>query len=141
MPTPTSNVPTPNVPVPESYENILSDMLSAYAASLGISDFNIGAVNLSFFEVVALATARASGDIFQILRDYSVDRATGDALKRLAAEYNITPQSATPASGLVNVIDTSFVKIFTKVYAGTIAPNIGSTIINVSDASQFPASG
>ena len=132
---------TPNLPNPESYEQLLSDMLSAYAAKLGINDFNVGSVNTSFFEVVALATARASGDLFQVLRDFSVDRATGDALKRLAQEYNVIPIVAGPATGNVNVIDTSFTKIFTKIYSGTLSPNIGATTINVSDASLFPATG
>lgn len=132
---------TPNLPTPQSYDQILSDMLSAYASKLGINDFLVGSVNTSFFEVVALATARASGDLFQILRDFSVDRATGEALKRLAQEYGVIPISARPTTGNVNVIDTSFTKIFTKVYAGTLSPNIGSTAINVSDASLFPASG
>jgi hypothetical protein len=134
-------MPSNNLPNPQSYEQIESDAISAYAAKLGIDDFNVGSAVLSFFEVVALTTARASGDIFQILRDFSVDRATGDALQRLATENNITPITARPATGPVNVIDTSFIKISTKIYAGSMPPNIGSTIIMVSDASQFPASG
>lgn len=130
-----------DIPTPQSYEQILSDMLSAYAAKLGIDDFNVGSVNTSFFEVVALATARASGDVFQILRDFSVDRATGDALKRLAQEDGITPITAKPATGIVSVTDTSFTKIFTKIYAGANPPNIGSTAIKVSDASDFTGTG
>lgn len=132
---------TPNLPSPQSYEQLLSDMLSAYAAKLGISDFNVGSINTSFFEVVALSTARASGDVFQILRDFSVDRATGEALKRLAKEYRITPISAKPTTGNISVIDSSFVKINTKIYAGATPPNIGSTLIKVSDASNFTATG
>ncbi len=129
------------LPNPQSYEQILSDMLSAYAAKQGINDFNVGSAVTSFFEVVALATARSSGDVFQILRDFSVDRATGDALKRLATDNRVTPITAKPATGLVTVIDTSFSKISTKVYAGANPPNIGSTQIKVSDASLFPGSG
>lgn len=129
------------LPSPQSYEQILSDMLSAYAAKQGINDFNVGSAVTSFFEVVALATARSSGDVFQILRDFSVDRATGDALKRLATENRVTPITAKPATGLVTVIDSSFTKLSTKVYAGANPPNIGSTVIKVSDASLFPASG
>jgi len=132
---------TPNLPNPQSYEQILSDMLSAYAEKLGINDFNVGSVNTSFFEVVALATARASGDLFQILRDYSVDRATGEALKRLAKEYRVTPISAKATTGNISVIDTTFNKISTKVYAGANPPNVGSIQIKVSDASAFAASG
>jgi hypothetical protein len=130
-----------NLPVPQSYEQLLSDMLSAYATAAQINDFNVAAVNVSFFQVVALTVARASGDTFQILRDFSVDRATGYALQLLAAEYGITPTSASPTTGMVNIVDTSFNKIFTSVYAGTNAPNVGSITINVGDASKFPASG
>lgn len=130
-----------NVPQPESYEQLLSDMLSSYAAKVGIDDFNVGSLVTSFFEVVALITARASGDVFQILRDFSIDRATGDALKRLAAENNVNPITAKPATGFVNVIDSSFSKISTKVYAGSNPPNIGSTSISVGNASSFPSSG
>jgi uncharacterized phage protein gp47/JayE len=130
-----------DLPTPQSYEQILGDMLSAYAAKLGINDFNVGSVNTSFFEVVALAVARASGDVFQILKDYSVDRASGDTLKRLATENNVTPIAAQPSTGAVNVIDTSFTKISTQIYSGANPPNIGSTMINVSDASLFPAAG
>lgn len=130
-----------DIPQPQSYEQFLSDMLSAYAAKIGIDDFNVGSAVTSFFEVVALATARSSGDIFQILRDFSVDRATGDALKRLALENRVIPITARPSTGLVTVTDTSFNKISTKVYAGDNPPNIGSTSIKVSDASEFPPTG
>lgn len=130
-----------DLPQPQSYEQLLSDMLSAYAAKLGVSDFNVSSLNTSFFEVVALATARASGDVFQILRDFSVDRATADALKRLAQEYGVIPLAAQPTTGKVNIIDTSFTKISTQIYAGTSPPNVGSTTINVGNASNFPSSG
>lgn len=130
-----------NLPTPQSYEQILSDALSSYATKIGIDDFNVGSAVTSFFEVVALTTARASGDLFQILRDFSVDRATGDALQRLATENNITPITASPATGFVSVIDVSFQKISTSVYAGLPAPNVGSTSVAVGDASKFPASG
>src|ERR1700675_1902453 len=101
-------MPSNNLPNPQSYEQILSDALSSYASKIGITDFNVGSAVTSFFEVVALTTARASGDVFQILRDFSVDRATGVALKRLALENNVTPITAKPATGAVSVIDTSF---------------------------------
>lgn len=130
-----------DLPNPESFEQLLGDMLSAYAAKQGINDFNVGSAVTDFFSVVALTTARASGDVFQILRDFSVDRATGDALKRLATENRVTPITAKPATGFVTVTDTSFQKVSTKIYAGTNAPNIGSTQIRVSDASLFTPTG
>jgi uncharacterized phage protein gp47/JayE len=130
-----------NLPTPKSYEELLGEMLQAYAAKLGINDFNVGSTTVSLFEVVALTTARSSGDIFQILTAYSVDRATGDTLKRLAQEFRVTPIEARPSTGFVTVSDTTFQKISTKVYAGANPPNVGSTQIKVSDASAFPSSG
>jgi hypothetical protein len=129
------------LPTPQSYEQINSGLLSTYASALGINDFNVGSAITSLMSTVALYTARASGDIFQILRDYSVNRATGDALQRLANENNVTPITASPSTGFVTVTDTSFQKISTKIYAGANAPNIGSIQIPVSDASLFPATG
>jgi hypothetical protein len=134
-------MPSSNVPQPESYEQLLGDALSSYAAAVGISDFNVGSAVTSFFEVCALMTARSSGDIFQILTDYSVIRATGSALQLLATENGITPITATPATGYVTITDLSFNVISTQVYAGTPSPNIGSTTINVGNASLFPSTG
>ena len=131
----------PNLPQPASYEQINSDLISSYASKLGINDVQVGSLVTGFFEVVALFTARASGDIFQILRDFSIDRATGDTLKRIAAENNVKPLVAKVSTGTVTVVDSSFVKISTKVYAGAPSPNIGSMSILVSDASAFPGTG
>jgi uncharacterized phage protein gp47/JayE len=138
---PNGPAPIAGIPNPQSYDQLNSDMLSTYAAKVGITDFNVGSAVTGFFETVALTTARASGDIFQILRDFSIDRATGDALKNLALENNVTPIVSAPASGPVNVVDTSFNKIATKIYAGANPPNVGSVTINVSDASLFTPTG
>lgn len=133
--------PTSSLPQPLSYEQILGQALSSYAASLGINDLNVGSANVSFFQVVALIAARTSGDIFQILRDYSLDRATGPALQNLAIEFGVPPLGAKVATGFVTVTDLSFQKIATKIYAGANPPIAGSVTIFVSDASAFPASG
>ena len=130
-----------DTPTPKSQEALLGDMLSTYATKIGINDYNVGSLVTAFFETVALTTARSSGGIFEMLRDFSVDRATGDALKRFAIDNKVSPVTAKPAAGSVTVIDTSFTKKSTKVYAGASSPNIGSTQIKVSDASLFTASG
>lgn len=128
-------------PTPKSYEQILGEMLSSYMTRIGVNDLNTGGAMVSFFEAVAQAIYRASGDTFAILRDFSVDRAEGEALKRIAKEENITLIPSRVATGLVTITDSSFSKISTKVYAGSASPNIGSTVISVSDASLFPATG
>lgn len=128
-------------PTPKSYEQVLGDMLSTYIAKIGVSDLNTGSVVTSFFEAMAQAVYRASADNFSVLRDFNVDRATGEKLKRIAEEENINISGDKVATGIVTIRDTSFEKIATKVYAGSNPPNIGSTIVRVSDASLFPATG
>lgn len=129
---------TPN---PKSYEQILGDMLSSYMGKIGINDLNTGSAVSSFFEAVAQAVYRASADTFSILRDFNVDRASGEKLKRIADEENVKYGGDRIATGTVTIRDASFEKIVTKVYAGGNPPNKGSTTIKVSDASLFPASG
>jgi hypothetical protein len=129
------------LPNPKSREQLYSEMITEYVGLTGINDLNTGGAMSQFFDVVARSIARTSGDIFQILRDYSLDRATGEALNRLGEEERVYRLTSQVATGKVTVIDTSFEKIATKIYAGASSPNIGSTVIKVSDASNWPASG
>ena len=129
------------LPTPKSREQILSEMLTEYVGLTGINDLNTGSAVTQFFDVVARSVARTSGDIFQILRDFSVERATGEALNRIGREERVYRNTAQVASGKVKVTDTSFEKISTKIYSGAPSPNIRSIKINVSDASKFPSSG
>ena len=128
-------------PTPKSYEQIYGDMLSTYIAKIGVNDLNTGSAVTSFFETMAQAVYRASADNFSILRDFNVDRASSEKLKRIATEENINIVGDIVATGAVTIRDTSFEKISTKIYAGSNPPNIGSTTIRVSDASLFSATG
>lgn len=129
---------TPN---PKSYEEILGSMLASYMAKIGINDLAPASAVTSFFETMAQAVFRAQGDAFSILRDNDVDRATGEALKKIASAENIKLEPARVATGKVVIKDSSFEKISTKVYAGATAPNVGSTVIKASDASLFSPTG
>ena len=130
-----------NVPIPKSYDKILGEMLRSYIAKIGVNDLNTGSAILSFFEAIAQSIYRASGDVFSILRDFSVDRATGEALQRLAIEENLNIIPAKVSTGEVTISDSSFEKISTKVYAGSNPPNVGAVMIKVADAGEFPATG
>lgn len=128
-------------PNPKSFEQILGQMLATYMSKIGVNDMNDGAAMISFFETVAQKIYRATGQGFGILSDKSVDRASGAALKDIAAEENVKLEQAAVATGKVTITDSNFSKISTKVYAGATAPNIGSTVVKVSDASLFSAAG
>ncbi len=133
--------PSNSLPQPLSYQQIVAQLNSSYAAAIGVNDLNVGSANVSFTQIVGLMVARASGDIFQILNDYSLQRAQGPALQNLAIEYGVPPLPAQTATGFVTVTDLSFQKISTVIYAGQNPPILGSTTIYVSDASKFPATG
>lgn len=129
------------LPNPRSQDQILGDMLATYMAKIGVNDLNVGSAVTSFFEAMAQAVYRASGDTFSILRDFSVDRAEGEALQRIRKEEGLPPITARVSTGKVTIVDSSFTKKSTKIYAGAQSPNVGSMVIPVSDASQFDSSG
>ena len=131
----------PTLPQPESYQQILTDMLSSYASSTGISSPFVGSANLSFFQVAALAIARASGDVFGTLLNSSIQYATGPNLQLIAEEFQITPTESAVATGTITVTDTSFQVVSTSIYPGANSVNIGSTVIYVGSITGFPSSG
>ena len=133
--------PSSSLPQPLSYQQILAQQLSGYAAGTGINDQSTASANTSFFQIASLMVARASGDIFQIIKDFNLSRATGPALQNLAIEYGVPPLPETVATSFITVTDLSFKRIATKIYAGLNPPIAGSVTIYVSDASTFPASG
>ena len=103
----------------KSYDQILGEIISTYQSKHGANDLNVGGALLSFFETVAQMTYRTTGDTFQILKDKSIDRAEGEALKKIAKEESVTILPATVATGPVTITDSSFNKIATKIYAGS----------------------
>jgi len=129
------------LPQIKSYEQYLGEMIRTYTSKIGINDVNAGGAMISFFEAFAQALFRTSGDNLAILRDFSLDRSTGDILKRIASEERIIAKTAKVATGTITVSDSNFTKISTKVFAGGNSVNVGSNVIKVSDTSLFPASG
>ena len=125
-------------PTPKSYQQILGEMLRTYMSKIGVDDLNTGSAVISFFEAMAQTVYRASSDTFAILRDFSVDRAPEEILRRIASEENVFLPPARSATGSITITDTRFEKIETRIYAGLNPPNIGATSIYVADASDFP---
>jgi uncharacterized phage protein gp47/JayE len=125
----------------KSFEQLLGEALAAYMSKIGVNDLNPNSVVVSFFGANAQMVYRSTGAILQILKDFSIDRAEGDTLKRFAVEEGVKLRPATPASDVVVIGDSSFEKKATKIYAGAPAPNIGATVLKVSNASDWPSSG
>lgn len=129
------------IPTPRSYQNILGSMIQSFISRQGIKGLRIGGPLLSILESSSQSDARNAQDIFNFLDSNDINRASGPDLERIAASEDLVKLSVTASSGSVTISDTSFTKISTKIYPGTSAPNAGSTTINVSDASSFPATG
>jgi hypothetical protein len=124
-----------------SFEQLLEEALATYLSETGVNDLNEGGISVGLFEANAQTTYRAMAALFQVLRDRSIDRATGDTLKRIAAEEGIKPFPAGPSFGSVDIGDSSFTKKASKIYAGAKAINVGTTVIPVSDTTDWPSTG
>jgi len=130
-----------NTPQPRSWQQIRQDMVDTFLARSGVDDLNAGSVLNSLFDAAAQSDFRNSQDTFAILDANSLDRAKGAVLDRLAQDEDTPRRTASAATGAVTLLDYSFDKVATKVYPGTAAPNTGTVLLNVVDASAFPASG
>ncbi len=130
-----------DTPNPRSKNQIIGQMLSSFLSRYGLRNIRAGSPILSIFETAAQSDLRSSQDIFNLLSAQSLDRTEGEALVREGADEDLVIRTQRAAFGKVNFSDSSFEKISTKIYQGTPAPIVGSTEINVNDATDFPSSG
>jgi hypothetical protein len=130
-----------DAPKPKSYNTILGDLVDTFLSKVGFKKIKVGGPLLSTLEASAQSQARITQDLFATVDSISEDRATGAALKAIAASENVPEIKATAASGFVNFSDTSFAKVSTSIYQGAAAPGAGTTALKVTDASSFPSSG
>ena len=128
-------------PSPRPLSQILKTMKQVFVTKSGVNDLFPGSSVNSFLEAASLSDMRSQSDIIAALNSTNIDRAEGIDLDNIGKGKGIPRPQARPSTGVVTLFSTNFVKISTKVYAGTAAPPIGSNSINVSDATQFPASG
>jgi uncharacterized phage protein gp47/JayE len=130
-----------STPTPRSYQQILADIADTFLSNYGLPALKVGSPLLRLMEAAAMSDFRSSQDIFNMLRSVNIDQATGQALDLLGADENLPRLQQTYGSGPVTITDTSFSKIATQIYSGQPAPIQGSTVIYVTNASAFPASG
>lgn len=130
------------IPIPRSYEQILADMLDGFLSKTDLDNqLKIGGAALSSYEAISQSQLKNSQDVFGMLDSLDIDRADELSLRNIAKSEKITLIESTFATGFVDIYDTSFSKISSNVYSGASAPNPGSLVIKVVDASNFPSSG
>lgn len=126
---------------PKSFNEIVANMAGKVAAETPINDFNPGSVILTLLEAAAQEDFQQYVAMLEIILAYNLDTTSGTDLDKRAKEFGLTRLEAQPHSGYISVIDTRFNKISSKLYAGLPGPTANSNVINVDDASSFPATG
>lgn len=130
-----------DIPSPRSRQQIIGDMLDSITASIGISSLKVGGPILSILEAAAQSDVRNAQDIFQMLNSSSLDSAEGIALDRIGNSENIPRLTQARAVGVVDISDSSFTKKVSKLSYAKPAPIVGSSLIYVDDATDWPADG
>lgn len=130
-----------SIPVPRSFNQINADFIDAFLSRTGLKAFKTGNPLQSIFDAASQSDLRSSQDIFNLLNASSLDNAEGDALDKIGADEEIFRIQESASSGYVTISDASFVKISTRIFQGTPAPIIGSVVLNIVDATNFPATG
>lgn len=132
-----------SLPVIRSPEQILGDLYEGFRSRLPTVkvDLNSGSVTTQFFEAVKQSNFRSYAAVIQMVDALSVERAVGDALKRIARDNRVPILPALPAAGNVDITDQSFQRLASFVYAGQPAPVAGSLILYVANAEGWPTTG
>jgi uncharacterized phage protein gp47/JayE len=130
-----------DTPQPRSMPQTLGEMFDAFLSNQGITSLRAGGPIVSILEAAAQSDLRNSQDIFTLLASVDLDNATGLALARIGLSEGLPKIQVAPSTGLVTITDSSFEKISSSLFQGLAAPIVGSTSINVVDASLFPSSG
>lgn len=130
-----------DIPVPLTRSQILGSMIETLLSKLGLKSLKVGSPVLSILETVAQSQLRVSDDIFTMLRSIALEVATGPALDRIGADEYTPRLQETAASGYVTISDSSFKKISSTIFQGTAPPIVGSSTVNLVDASSFTPTG
>ena len=139
---------TSSVPVFHSLNQLVGSMVSSFLSELdtkgivpGIQSLKPGSPYLAIFEAVGQSQFRGQEQTLSLLDANDLDQEHGERLDRIGVAERLPRRGATFASGLVNLSDTGFTKITSRVYQGKAAPIPGSTTIYVADATLFTATG
>jgi uncharacterized phage protein gp47/JayE len=121
----------------KSERQIQTDILAKIIAELGLNDVNTGSVLDRITQAVAQEDFAQYVAMAQIARLVNLDAITKDDLDNKAFEYGLTRRQAQKARGKIDILRPStFVKVSTTFFAGSPAPIMGDTIIDVNTASS-----
>jgi len=135
-------------PTFRSLSTIVSEMVQSFLCDLdtqgiapSLQSLRPGSPYLAIFESVGQSQFRNQAQTLALLDAGDLDMAVGRRLDTIGAAEKLPRRGATFASGFVNIADDSFSKISSRIFQGKSAPIPGTTVIYVTDASLFGASG
>lgn len=126
---------------PRIEEEIIPDMASSVVSKTPLTDLVAGSVILSILETAAAEDAEQYVQMFEIIRNFSLDTTTGSDLDDRASEYNLERLEAQKASGTVTISDTSITKVSIGISNSFPGPVIGQTFVYADKTTDFSASG
>lgn len=121
----------------KSERQIQAEILSRLISQLGLNDVNPGSVIDVLTQAVAQQDFALYYQIAQVSRLVDIDSLSGGDLDNKAFEYGLERFDAEKTKGVISILrESSFVKVSTTFYAGSPAPIIGDTQIDVNNASN-----
>ena len=126
-----------------SLQTIIGNMVSRLAAETDFDDLSPGSVFMTTIEAAALQDFLTEGKLLRILNLRNIDETSGIDLERLGTELGVEPPRLGQTSSVVSLTikDSSFSKISTNIYAGSISPTSGDTVIKIVEGKDLPTSG
>lgn len=141
-------MPTPSTPTFRSLSTIVGDMVATFLSELdrtgivpGIQSLKPGSPYLAIFEATGQSQFRGQEQTLSLLDASDLDIAHGERLDRIGLVEKLPRRAATFANGYVDISDTSFAKVSSRVYQGKAAPIPGSVTIYIADGTGFAPTG
>lgn len=125
-------------PTPRSFSQIFGKMLSTFRALAGLSAVQVGDPSVSILEAGAQSDFRSTQEILKAQAWVDLANRTGPELDATGASIGRPRLLATRSTGTVTISDSAFTKVSGTMAAGAVA---GATVVSLSDAGSFPASG
>ncbi len=122
--------------VPRTFEEILVDMIAYVQSRTELTDFTVGSVIRTILEAAAFEDDEQYFQMVQLLDDFRLTTATGDALDRRLGDFGIIREPPRRAFGKVRFFDGNVV-------ADQVATDalVGATEVRIFDSTRFPTSG
>jgi hypothetical protein len=126
-----------------SLQTILGNMIARMTAEGDFDDLSPGSAFMTTIEAAAVSDFITESKLIRILNMRNIDESSGIDLENMAEEMGVFPRrlGATSSVVLLTIKDSNFNKIATNIYAGTISPTAGDTVIRVVEGEDLPSSG